>query len=47
MFCARWVPQLLTIDQKCIRVTASEQNFAYFNRNLKEFLRHVKGGNSG
>ena len=26
------------IDQKCIRVTISEQNLAYFNRNLKEFL---------
>ena len=36
--CARWVPRLLTIDQKHIRVTNLEQNLAYFNRNLKEFL---------
>ena len=36
--CARWVSRLLTIDQKCIRVTTPEQNLAYFNRNLKEFL---------
>ena len=35
---AKWVPQLLTIDQKHIRVTTSEQNLAYFNCNLKEFL---------
>ena len=27
--CARWIPLLLTIDQKRIRVTTSEQNFAY------------------
>ena len=37
--CARWVLWLLTIDQKHIRVTTSEQNLAYFNRNPKEFLR--------
>ena len=37
--CARWVPQLLTIDQKRIRVTISEKNLAYLNRNPKEFLR--------
>ena len=30
---------LLTIDQQRIRVTTSEQNLAYFNRNPKEFLR--------
>ena len=35
-FCARWVPRLLTIDQKRIHVTTSEQNLAYFNRNPKE-----------
>ena len=29
----RWVPQLLTIDQKRICVTTSEKNLAYFNRN--------------
>ena len=37
--CARWVPRLLTIDQKRIRVTTSEQNLAHFNSNPKEFLR--------
>lgn len=37
--CARWVPRLLTIDQKRIRVTTSEQNLANFKRNPKEFLR--------
>ena len=30
---------ILTIDQKRIRVTTSEQYLIYFNRNLKEFLR--------
>ena len=38
--CARWVVRLLTINQKRIRVmTPSEQNFSYFNRNPKDFLR--------
>ena len=37
--CARWVPRFLTIDQKRIRVTTSEQNLAYCNRDPKEFLR--------
>ena len=37
--CARWVSRLLTIDQKHIRVTTSEQNLPYFNRNPKQFLR--------
>ena len=37
--CARWVPRLLTIDQKRIHVTTLEQNLAYFSRNPKEFLR--------
>ena len=37
--CARWVPWLLRIEQKWIRVTTSEQNLAYFNRNPKQFLR--------
>ena len=37
--CARrWVPRLLTINQKRIRVTTSELNLTYFNRNPKEFL---------
>ena len=37
--CVRWVSRLITIDQKRIRMTTSEQNLAYFNRNPKEFLR--------
>ena len=37
--CTIWILRLLTIDQKRIRVTTSEQNLAYFNRNSKEFLR--------
>ena len=37
--CARWVSRLLTIDQKHIRVTTSEQNLAYFNRNPTAVLR--------
>ena len=32
------MPRLLTIVQKRIRVTTSEKNLAYFNRNPKEFL---------
>ena len=36
---ATWVPRLLTIDQERIRVTTSEKNLTYFNRNPKEFLR--------
>ena len=35
----RWVPRLLTIDQKRIHMTISARNLAYFNRNPKEFLR--------
>ena len=36
--CATLVPRLLTIDQRRIRVTSSEQNLAYFNRNPKDLL---------
>ena len=36
--CARWGQRLLTIDQKRIRVTTSEQNLAYSNRNPNKFL---------
>ena len=39
--CARWVPRLLTTDQKCIRLTTSEQNLVYFNRNAKKFLHRL------
>ena len=35
--CARWVPRLLTIDQKRILVTTPEQNLSYFNRNPRVF----------
>ena len=37
--CARWLPRLLTSDQKSIRVVTLEQNLAYVNRNPEEFLR--------
>ena len=37
--CARWAPQLFTIDQKRICVATLEQNLAYINRNPKKFLR--------
>lgn len=37
--CARWVPRLLTIDQKQHRVSDSEANLELFRRNPKEFLR--------
>ena len=37
--CVKWMPRLLTTDQKRIRVITSEQNLSYFNRNPKEFLR--------
>ena len=33
------MPRLLTIDQKCIRMTNSEQYLAFFKRNSKEFPR--------
>ena len=36
---SRWVPRLLTIGLKRIRVTTSEQMFVYFNSKLKKFLR--------
>ncbi|XP_055308260.1 uncharacterized protein LOC129572342, partial [Sitodiplosis mosellana] len=39
--CARWVPRLLTIQQKRIRVTTSEANLAHFKRNPSEFLRRL------
>ena len=37
--CSRWLPRLLTIDQKSSRVTTLEHNLAYFNCNPQEFLR--------
>lgn len=36
---ARWVPRLLTEEQKRNRLTTSEQCSAVFKRNSKEFLR--------
>ena len=37
--CAKWVPRLLTVDQKQERVDDSEQCLAMFKRNKPEFLR--------
>lgn len=37
--CARWVPRLLTIDQKQQRVDDSEACLEIYKRNQKEFLR--------
>ncbi|CAH2090560.1 unnamed protein product [Euphydryas editha] len=37
--CARWVPRLLTVDQKLTRKTVSIENLALYKRNLSEFLR--------
>ena len=36
--CVRWVPRLLTIDQKLHRVIVSTENLALYKRNLSEFL---------
>jgi len=37
--CAKWVPRVLTIDQKQKRCDDSEQCLAIFNRNKDEFFR--------
>ena len=37
--CARWVPRLLTIDEKQRRVDDSERNLELFQRNPNEFFR--------
>ena len=37
---ARWVPRLLSPDNKLNRETTSEQCLTLFKRNPKEFLRH-------
>lgn len=37
--CARWVPRLLTLDQKLLRKTISTDNLALYRRNPNEFLR--------
>ena len=37
---ARWVPRLLTVEQKRYRMTTSEHYLDMVKRNPKEFLRH-------
>jgi histone-lysine N-methyltransferase SETMAR len=37
--CARWVPRLLTADQKRIRMKISEQCLERFNKNKTDFVR--------
>jgi hypothetical protein len=37
--CAKWVPRVLTIDQKQQRFDDLEQCFAIFNHNKDEFFR--------
>ena len=37
--CARWVPHLLTPDQKRMRMKISEQCLERFNKNKADFVR--------
>jgi histone-lysine N-methyltransferase SETMAR len=37
--CARWVPRLLTTDQKRTRMKISEQCLERFNKNKTDFVR--------
>jgi histone-lysine N-methyltransferase SETMAR len=37
--CARWVPRLLTVDQKCTRMKISEQCLERSNKNKTDFVR--------
>jgi histone-lysine N-methyltransferase SETMAR len=37
--CARWVPRLLTADQKCTHLKISEQCLEHFNKNKIYFVR--------
>jgi histone-lysine N-methyltransferase SETMAR len=37
--CARWVPRLLTADQKCTPMKISEQGLERFNKNKAVFVR--------
>jgi histone-lysine N-methyltransferase SETMAR len=39
MLCARWVPHLLTADQKHTRMEISEQSLERFNKNKTDFVR--------
>jgi len=36
--CARWVPRLLTADQKCTRMKISDQCLERFNKNKTDFV---------
>jgi len=36
--CARWVPHLLTADQKRTRTKISEQCWEHFNKNKTDFV---------
>jgi histone-lysine N-methyltransferase SETMAR len=36
--CARWVPRLLTADQKRTRMTIFEQCLKHFNKNKTDFV---------
>jgi histone-lysine N-methyltransferase SETMAR len=36
--CTRWVPRLLTADQKCTRLEISEQCLECFNKNNTDFV---------
>jgi len=38
-FCTRWVPRLLTADQKRTRMKISEQCLERFNKNKTDFVR--------
>ncbi|KAL6265813.1 hypothetical protein P5V15_002631 [Pogonomyrmex californicus] len=37
---ARWVPRLLTLDQKRIRMNISKALLEWFKRSESDFLRH-------
>ena len=37
--CARWVPRLLTADQKRTRMNISEQGLERLNKNKTDFVR--------
>jgi len=39
--CARWVPCLLTAEQKCTRTKISEQCLERFNKNKTDFVRRI------
>jgi hypothetical protein len=39
MLCARWLPRLLTADQKLVHIKISEQCLERFNKNKIDFVR--------